>query len=887
MEQQQSSNELPKTYDCESAQAKWYSRWESGGYFKARPSRIGKSYSIVMPPPNVTGQLHMGHALDITTQDALIRFYRMKGYATLFLPGTDHAGIATQAVVEKLVWDQEKKTRHDYGRDAFIKKIWEWKETYGNIINKQQRAMGASPDWDYFTFTMDPASNEAVRHAFVTLYNEGLIYRDEYIVNWDTELQSAISDAEVEHVEVKGAIYKIKYPLKGTSDHLIVATTRPETVLGDTAICVNPKDERYQHLIGKTAIVPVCNSEIPIIADEYVDMDFGTGCLKVTPGHDFNDFEIGKRHSLPIINILNKDGTLNEHGGELQGLKCKPARAKFVKTLEELGLLVDVQDHVHMVGHGDRSKIVIEPLVSKQWFLNVQEMAKRAYDSVKNDTTRFFPKSWENTYFSWLKEPKNWCISRQLWWGHRIPVYTCKKCQHEWADQVEATSCPKCQSSDLQQDLDVLDTWFSSGLWPMTMLGWPDKKRMEEKKFNTFFPTSVLVTGYDIIFFWVARMMMFSLKFTNQIPFHHVYIHAIVRDKLGRKMSKSLGNGIDPLEMIQKYGTDALRFTLASGSGYNRNLNLDPERIEGFRNFINKVWNAYRFISPHLAEASLSYDKLSLDHHERWILSELGQTIVSMNASMAEYRFDDSCQTIYAFVYDKFCSWFIELSKPILNGTDEEAKRRRSTVLKFTFRQMLKLMHPFTPYITEEIWSFLKTDSEDLLTIQEYPEVNEWNYPEDLSQMGTFVETISSIRFLRTSANLKPKEEVSVCLYVSDPKLQAYFAANKKNFFELARVKDLVINPEVRPKKSITMPLGHTEIYLILENLANIEEHVLRLENELAKTITELAKYNMKLDNPKFMENAPANVLLEVRSNQEALSLKLKSIRETLERFRG
>ncbi len=492
MQQQQPINELPKTYDCDGAEKKWYSRWEMGGYFKARPSLSGKSYSIVMPPPNVTGQLHMGHALDITTQDALIRFYRMKGYATLFLPGTDHAGIATQAVVEKLVWDQEKKTRHDFGREEFIKKIWGWKETYGNIINKQQRAMGASPDWDYFTFTMDPTSNEAVRHAFVALYQEGLIYRDEYIVNWDTELQSAISDAEVEHVEVKGAIYKIKYPLKGTADHLVVATTRPETVLGDTAICVNPKDERYQHLIGKFAIVPVCNREVPIIADEYVDMEFGTGCLKVTPGHDFNDFEIGKRHSLPIINILNKDGTLNEYGGELQGLKCKPARSKFVTKLEELGLLVDVQDHVHMVGHGDRSKIVIEPLVSKQWFLNVQEMAKRAYDAVKNDSTRFFPKSWENTYFSWLKEPKNWCISRQLWWGHRIPVYTCKKCQHEWADSTEATSCPKCRSQsspsqDIQQDPDVLDTWFSSGLWPMTMLGWPDKKEWKKRNLILFF----------------------------------------------------------------------------------------------------------------------------------------------------------------------------------------------------------------------------------------------------------------------------------------------------------------------------------------------------------------------------------------------------------------
>nr|MBP9681407.1 valine--tRNA ligase [Bacteriovorax sp.] len=509
------STELSTTYSPKETESKWYKAWEQGKYFKPKKGKANKAYCIIVPPPNVTGKLHAGHALDITTQDSLIRFKRMKGYETLFLPGLDHAGISTQSVVEKMVWEEEKKTRRDFSREEFLEKIWSWKEQYGNFILDQQRAMGASCDWDYLTFTLDPIPNQAVKKIFVDLYNQKLIYQSDYIVNWDPALQSAISEAEVEHKDIQGAFYHIKYAIKGSSETLEVATTRPETLFGDTAVAVNPEDERYKHLIGKKAIIPLCNREVPIIGDEHVDLEKGTGCLKVTPGHDFNDFEIGKRHNLPIINILNKDGTLNEQGMEFLGLPAKEARKKVAKKLEELELLIDTKSHMHPVGHGERSGVVIEPMISKQWFVNVKDMSARAVAAVEKDETKFFPKEWENTYFSWLRDPKDWCISRQLWWGHQIPVFYCEDCGHQWASEQAETECTKCKSKKMHQDPDVLDTWFSSGLWPMSTLGWPNAEAMKEKKFETFFPNSVLITGFDIIFFWVARMMMMSLQTQN------------------------------------------------------------------------------------------------------------------------------------------------------------------------------------------------------------------------------------------------------------------------------------------------------------------------------------------------------------------------------------
>jgi valyl-tRNA synthetase len=884
------TNEIATTYSPEDVESKWYKKWEEGKYFKPKKGKANKAFCIIVPPPNVTGKLHAGHALDITTQDSLIRFKRMKGFETLLLPGLDHAGIATQSVVEKMIFEQEKKTRRDYNREDFVKKIWSWKEEYGNYILDQQRAMGISCDWDYLTFTLDPIPNMAVKKFFVDMYNQKMIYQSDYIVNWDPMLQSAVSEAEVEHKDVAGNFFHIKYTIKDSDETLEVATTRPETLFGDTAVAVNPNDERYKHLIGKMAIIPLCNREVPIIGDEHVDLEKGTGCLKVTPGHDFNDFEIGKRHNLPIIKMLNNDGTLNDYGMEFKGLTTKVARNVVSKKLDELGLLLDKKPHTHPVGHGEKSGVPIEPMVSKQWFVNVNDMSKRAVNAVENGDMKFYPKEWENTYYSWLRNPKDWCISRQLWWGHQIPVFYCDK-DHQWASEKHETECPTCKSKNVHQDPDVLDTWFSSGLWPMSTLGWPDPEAMKAKHFDTFFPTTVLITGYDIIFFWVARMMMMSLQTQNQVPFKDTYIHAIVRDKLGRKMSKSLGNGIDPFDMIAQYGTDAFRFSLASGAGYNRAINLDPERIGGYRNFINKVWNAYRFISPHLASGkALITDMKKLDHHERWILSELNTTAKIMNDSFEIYRYDDASSAIYSFVYDKYCSWFIELSKNILNGENAEVKSQRISVLKFVFKKMLALLHPITPFITEELWSHLKDEKEDLLIAQEYPEYDKsLDFKEDQDQMNKFVEVVTSIRNLRASVNIKPKDEVSVELFTDNQDLITYFRNNLVNFQELARVKELKVgNKELnRPSKSIMNVLTHTEIFVPLDGVIDLKEQVARLEKELAKATTELKGYESRMNNEKFMANAPENVREEVKKNVRDLSEKVQGLQENLVQFKS
>ena len=885
------TTELSTTFSPKDCETKWYKIWEEGKYFKPKKGKANKPFCIIVPPPNVTGKLHAGHALDVTTQDALIRFKRMKGFETLFLPGLDHAGISTQSVVEKMVWEEEKKTRRDYSREDFVKKIWTWKEQYGNTILEQQKAMGASCDWDYLTFTLDTIPNQAVKKFFVDLYNKKLIYQSDYIVNWDPALQSAVSDAEVEHIDINGNFFHLKYQIKGTDQTLEVATTRPETLFGDTAVAVNPEDPRYKHLIGKTAIIPLCNREVPIIGDEHVDLEKGTGCLKVTPGHDFNDFEIGKRHNLPIINILNLDGTLNEHGMEFKGMSCKEARKKVSRKLEELEILIETKPHTHPVGHGERSGVVIEPMISKQWFVNVKEMSARAVSAVEKDETKFFPKEWENTYFSWLRDPKDWCISRQLWWGHQIPVFNCLDCNHQWASEDTGHECLKCKSRNVHQDPDVLDTWFSSGLWPMSTLGWPNAEAMKEKGFDTFFPNSVLITGFDIIFFWVARMMMMSLQTQNKVPFKDVYIHAIVRDKLGRKMSKSLGNGIDPFDMIEQYGTDAFRFSLASGAGYNRGINLDPDRIGGYRNFINKVWNAYRFIQPHLEAGTAKITDLNkLDHHERWILSELNTTAKLMNESFEVYRYDDASSAIYSFVYDKYCSWFIELSKNILSGDDQATKSRRISVLKFVFKKMLALLHPITPFITEELWSYLKESDEDLLILEAYPEYDKnLEFKDDQDNMNKFVEVVTGIRNLRASVNIKPKDDVSVELFSDNQELVQYFRSNLINFQELARVKDLKVgNKELnRPNKSIMNITTHTEIFVPLEGVIDLKEQVARLQKELDKTQKEFSGYQSRMNNENFMKNAPENVREEVKKNVFDLGEKLKSLQENLIQFKS
>lgn len=883
--------ELPKAFDSIKAEAKWYDIWNKNGSFKPRPGKQKKAYTIIMPPPNVTGRLHMGHALDITTQDSLIRFKRMKGFETLFLPGMDHAGIATQSAVEKMLWQEKKLKRSDFTREEFLEKIWDWKKEFGDIILNQQKCMGVSCDWDYFLFTMDTESNEAVNKAFVQLYNEGLIYQRNYIVNWDTVLESAISDAEVEHVEVKGKFYTLEYQIKGEETKLLIATTRPETLLGDSGLAINPDDTRFAKHIGKTAIVPLCGREIPIIGDEYVDIEKGTGCLKVTPGHDFNDFEIGRRHNLEVINILNKDGTMNDLGLEWKGLKAVWARKKIVAKLDELNILKEVKDHVQQVGHGDRSKSIIEPLVTKQWFLNVKDMAASAVNMIENDTTKFWPKQWENTFFSWMREPKDWCLSRQLWWGHQIPIYYCNDCENQWAAETQASACTKCSSENIRQDTDVLDTWFSSGLWPMSTLGWPNRERMDAKKFDTFFKTSCLVTGHDIIFFWVARMMMFSLKFTGKVPFDDIYIHALVRDKQGRKLSKTLGNGVDPLEIVRDYGADAVRFMLASGSGYNRNLNFDLEKTTGYRNFINKIWNAFRFIAPFIegnTQDSPDLNQLPLDHHEKWIVSELNNTTEIVNHNMEIYRFDNSCSAIYSFVYEKYCSWFVELSKPILYGSDEGLKAQRIVVLNSVLKSMLALLHPFSPYITEEIWSYVKSKNDALLIDTEYPEYStDLVFSNDTDNMNKFCETVTAIRGLRISINLKPKDEINLLILIDDEILKSYFMAQTDNFSTMAKVKALTIagRDNARPDKSVMCATTFAEIYIPLDGTVDLTEQIAKLNRDLAKTIKEYDKYNNKLSNEKFMSHAKAEVVAEVKVNQQELAQKVKSIRDSIDRL--
>ncbi len=885
----ESQNELPKTYSPEGTEDKWYKTWLEKKSFKPKKGKQNQTFTMIMPPPNVTGKLHMGHALDATTQDVLTRYKRMKGFETLWIPGTDHAGISTQAVVEKLIYKNEKKTKHDLGRDEFLKRIWEWKEQYGAEIVNQQKKMGVSCDWDYATFTMDEVPNKAVRKFFVKLYNEGLIYQSDYIVNWDPILQSAISDAEVDHKDVKGHFYSVKYKVKEEENiELIIATTRPETLFADTAVAVNPNDERFKDLIGKTAIIPICNREVPIIGDEHVDIEKGTGCLKVTPGHDFNDFEIGKRNGLPIINILNNDGTFNKNAPEIEGLKAKDARAEVERILTELGVLVEKKDHLHPVGHGERSGEIVEPIVSKQWFVNVNEMAANAVKAVESGEMTFYPKGWENTYFSWLRNPKDWCISRQLWWGHQIPVFYCRSCNHQWAAEENPSECIQCKDKDIYQDNDVLDTWFSSGLWPMSTLGWPDEKAMAEKGFDKFYPNTVLITGFDIIFFWVARMMMMGMKATDKVPFKDVYIHAIVRDKQGRKMSKSLGNGIDPLEMVSQYGADAVRFTLASSSGYNRDINLDPERIEGYRNFMNKIWNAFRFIHPYLDKAKDELPIKSEWHlHDKWILAELNAVSKIMNESLDVYRYDDASSAIYQFVYDKLCSWYIELSKNILNGNDEKAKVIRATMLKYCFRKVMILLHPITPFITEEIWSILE-NGKSLVTDQEYVEFDKnLENEEVLTMMNKFIDITTGIRNIRSSVNLKPKDELDVKLFTEDKALAKFMYESRHFLKDLANVKSGTIRGKSseRPKKSASLATTHTEIFIPLEGLIDIQDQVNRIKKDMDKTKADYSKVEAKLANANFVSNAPAEVLAEVKEKAAMFQEKLQSLDRILTSF--
>jgi valyl-tRNA synthetase len=882
------TKELEKVFDPSRNEKKWYKHWQDQHSFKVSKKANKENYTIVMPPPNVTGKLHMGHALDNTCQDILIRHKRMQGYKALWIPGADHAGIATQSVVEKKIYKERKQTRKDLGREKFLDEVWAFKNEYGSEIINQLKTLGVSCDWDYYTFTLDAIPNAAVNKVFTALFNEGLIFQAEKIINWDTALQSAISDAEVEFKEVKGKFYHISYKVKGSEQELIVATTRPETLFGDSAVCVHPEDERYAGLIGKTCLLPISNREIPIIADEYVDRTTGTGCLKVTPAHDFNDFELGKKHDLEFINLLSVDGIFNARAPEIEGLNVVDGRKKTVELLAELDALKEVKDHTHQVGHGERSGSVIEPRVSKQWFLRTEELAARAVAAVKNGEMTFYPQTWENTYFAWLENPKDWCISRQLWWGHRIPVYTCDHCHHQFAAELAPKNCPVCKHHTLSQDQDVLDTWFSSALWPMSTLGWPNAQAMKEKQFEHFYPTATLVTGYDIIFFWVARMMMLCTKFSgDQVPFKHVYIHGIVRDKQGRKMSKSLGNGIDPIEMVEKYGCDAVRFTLASGAGHGRNLNLDPARIEGFRNFMNKIWNAFRFVSPMIQDLpkNQSLNLKTLDAEEQWILSELTFVTKKVNDSLEQYRFDDASLALYQFVYEKFCSWFIELSKPVLYKGNAAAKNKRLCVLKVCFEELLALLHPITPFITAEIYSYLS--SEEIIT-RAYPQFNkQWVFQKAQDQMNAFIDVVTAVRNLKSSLGLSPKEKITAVFYTDEKWLAAFLFERKLELKSLITLYNGSIHKKNKERigNAVMASTAFADIFIPASGLIDREAEKLRLTKSIEKFKEEYEKNAVKIRNEQFVSRAPAAVIEEVKEKMEQAKSQMEALQLSLKRL--
>ncbi|HHY61018.1 MAG TPA: valine--tRNA ligase, partial [Clostridia bacterium] len=712
--------ELAKTYSPKEVEAKWYRYWEENGYFHQDVDPDREAFSIVMPPPNVTGSLHMGHALDNTLQDILTRWRRMQGYNTLWLPGTDHAGIATQVRVEEEI-AKEGLSKYDLGREKFLERVWDWKHTYGNRITQQLRTLGASCDWQRERFTLDEGCSRAVREVFKRLYDKGLIYRGDYIINWCPKCQTTISDIEVEHHETQGHLWHIKYPLAGEDGYVVVATTRPETMLGDTAVAVHPEDERYRHFIGKTVILPLVNREIPVIADEYVDPEFGTGVVKITPSHDPNDFEVALRHNLPGLTVMDKQGRMNENAGPYQGLDRYECRKKIVADLEAQGFLLKVEEHQHAVGQCYRCDTVIEPMVSKQWFVKMKPLAEPAMRAVEEGRIRFVPERFTKIYLGWLENIRDWCISRQLWWGHRIPVWYCRDCEAEICALQEPEVCPKCGSKHLEQDPDVLDTWFSSALWPFSTMGWPEQTEDLKK----FYPTSVLVTGRDIIFFWVARMIFMGLEFMQDVPFREVFIHGLVLDAQGRKMSKSLGNGIDPMEVIEQYGADTLRFMLITGNTPGNDLRFQYERLEGARNFCNKIWNASRFALMHLGDMEPGAPKERLELADRWILSRLNHTVRQVTNYLERYELGEAARELYDFIWSEFCDWYIELVKPRLYGkVTPESRATAQQVLWYTLSEILRLLHPFMPFISEEIWQHLP-HREGSLMLEKWPEYRE------------------------------------------------------------------------------------------------------------------------------------------------------------------
>jgi len=862
--------ELQKTYEPSGVEDRIYAMWQEGGYFGAEPNAkaadgsVKKPFTIVIPPPNVTGQLHMGHALDETWQDVLIRFKRMQGFETLWVPGTDHAGIATQIKLEEHLRETEGLTRYDLGRERFVERVWEWKRQYGSRIVRQLKKLGSSCDWTRERFTMDEGLSKAVREVFVRLYEKGLIYKGNRIINWCPKCRTALSDAEVEYAEHDGHLWHIRYPVKDSDEYVVVATTRPETMLGDTAVAVNPEDERYTHLIGKTVILPLMGREIPVIADDYVDMEFGTGCVKITPCHDPNDFEVGKRHGLEEILVLDEDAKVNENGGIYQGLERYDARKRIVDDLREQGYLVKIEEHKHNVGECYRCGDTVEPVTSSQWFVKMKPLAEPAIEIVKNGTIQFVPERFTKTYINWMEGTRDWCISRQLWWGHRIPAFYCNACGHMHVSREYVTICEKCGSSDIVQDEDVLDTWFSSALWPFSTLGWPDRT----EDLDYFFPSDVLVTGYDIIGFWVSRMIFSSVEQMGREPFRTVLIHGLVRDAKGRKMSKSLGNGIDPLEIIEKYGADALRMTLLIGNSPGNDMRFSDEKIESMRNFANKLWNASRFVLMNLTIDSIGLpDKLNPE--DKWILSRYNSLVADVTANMEKFEIGLASQKLYDFLWDTFCDWYIELTKPRLYAGGE-GKIRAEKVLAYVLAGTLKLLHPFMPFITEEIWQALPGEKTALI-VAEWPEYEEaLSFAEVEGEVETVMEAIRAVRNRRAEMNVPPSRKAKVLLMTEHREI---FEQMLENFKKLAYTSDVEFIPEAPADLQgyTTAATGSAQIYMPMAELVDTAKELERLERELGKAKKELEAAEKKLSNPGFLAKAPADVVAAERKRADSL----------------
>ena len=868
--------ELPKIYDPKEVEEKIYDMWVNNGYFKATVDPEKKPFTIVMPPPNVTGQLHMGHAMDATLQDALIRFKRMQGYEALWVPGVDHAGIATQIKVEEEL-RKEGLTRYDLGREKFLEKVWDWKHKYGDRIVRQQKKLGSSCDWDRARFTMDEGCSKAVREVFVNLYEQGLIYKGSRIINWCPNCVTALSDAEVEYQDKPGHLWHIRYPVKDSGECLIVATTRPETMLGDTGVAVHPDDERYKHLVGKTCILPLVNKEIPIVADEYVEMDFGTGCVKMTPAHDPNDFEVGLRHNLEVIRVLDDNGKVNAEGGRYEGLDRYEARKVIVEDLEKDGYLVKVEDYSHNVGTCYRCHKDVEPIISAQWFVKMKPLAEEAIKVVENGETKFVPDRFSKTYLNWMENVHDWCISRQLWWGHQIPAWYCADCGHITVSREDAVCCEKCGSKNITRDEDVLDTWFSSALWPFETLGWPDKTA----DLDYFYPTDVLVTGYDIIFFWVARMIFSGCKQMGKTPFHTVLIHGLVRDDKGRKMSKSLGNGIDPIEMIDKYGADALRMNMITGNSPGNDMRFYVERCEAMRNFANKIWNASRFVMMNLSIEKPEFpaiDKLEME--DKWILSKLNDLAAEVTENMDKFELGIAVQKVYDFIWDSFCDWYIELTKPRMTGDDMESRVVAEQVLVYVLTETLKLLHPFMPFITEEIWQAMPHEGEALI-IAKWPEYRkDFEFSAQEQTMEHIMGAIKAIRARRSEMNVPPSKKAKLVI-ITD--MQDEFRMGEAFIKKLAYANEIeLMDKSPEDVSGMVSCVTNVATCLIpLAELVDFEKELERINKELANAEKGLAGVRAKLANEKFVSKAPENVVAAEKEKEAKYIALIENLNES------